>query len=86
MVARGGDWLGRIVLPLISAALSLCSMAIVVYFSSQRSAIEELGQQVRADSSQVLLLKQSIDFNKARRDEQVSEIEGQLDRLEGRRR
>lgn len=85
MVARqptGNDWLGRFLPLLVSTLLGLCSTGLVFYFSSQRATLDQLQAQISATSESVHLLKQEMDMNKARRDEQINALSAQM----GRRR
>lgn len=79
------DWFGRIFAPCFSAACSLACAGVVVYFSGQRAAIDALADKVSADSTNIALLHQFVESNKARRDEQVNELHAQIEALEHHR-
>ncbi len=76
------NWLGRFVPAIVATLFGMAQAGIVVYFSSERSALVDLQKSVSATSEAVHMLKQEMDMNKARRDEQVNDITARL----GRRR
>ncbi len=81
MVARQPAGSGRPAqfLPLVvSTLLGLCSTGLVFYFSSQRSQLDALQAQISATSESVHMLKQEMDMNKARRDEQMNGLTAQI--------
>lgn len=85
MVVRrpaGSDWPGRFLPLVVSTLLGLCSTGLVFYFSSQRAQLDSLQAQVSANSGRIDLLKQQVEMNKSRRDEQIADI---MARLEHRR-
>lgn len=81
MVSRApaeNDWLARLFIPLFSAFLSLCMGGIVFYFSSERAVIAELQHDIAATSEAIHMLKQEVDMNRARRDEQMNALAAQI--------
>lgn len=81
MPARGpeNNGGGHLLPLLVSTLLGLASAGIVFYFSSERSALDELQKSVTATAESVHMLKQEVDMNKARRDEQLDEISARLE-------
>ena len=76
----GHDWLSRFLPLLVSTFFGMCSTGLVFYFSSQRAMLDTLQSQISATSESLHLLKQEMDMNKARRDDQMNELVARLER------
>lgn len=89
MAARepaGTDWFWRIFAPCFSAFLSLATMGLVVYFSSQASAMSTLGKAVADHDTQIQLMRRETELRRGMRDAQMQALDTRVDQLERRRR